>query len=471
MRLYRIRRIGRLGLLLIILVISGCRSFTDSRSKHYNPDEHYPLNFGICQVGSMWPEDNGSFRSCPSAYEVAVWRYYQQSEMKQELFDEMGIQWWRSDFSWRHLEPMEDHWSFQRFDWLVEAAVENNRKILALLVYDTPWLYEEEGVSRNITDKELSHYLDYARTIAERYGDSIGGFEIWNEPNFGRFWNGSEEDFFTLTRETIRVLKEAAPDVPVAVGALSYHPVTGGKSFLKKMIESGALEGADAVSLHPYGASVEDSAKRVADVRTLLKKDGLKHNIWITEMGFPTTGLYPHKVALKDHYTQTIKTLTLMTAAGADLITWYKLFDSYDPEEAPLIVNSERSFGLMSRKREWKPGAYAYALLAKELQGMTYKPENLMLKGIQKPMVRAFLYENSKGKTALILWSRNTDIQYEINLRGIRDMKITSYDPELGQTTESNNILGEYPLLITGFKSQEISLETRKEPNQRRSSF
>ncbi|MBF9017697.1 MULTISPECIES: hypothetical protein [unclassified Oceanispirochaeta] len=27
--------------------------------------------------------------------------------------------------------------------------------------------------------------------------------------------------YFTLTRETIRVLKEAAPDVPVALGALS----------------------------------------------------------------------------------------------------------------------------------------------------------------------------------------------------------------------------------------------------------
>jgi Cellulase (glycosyl hydrolase family 5) len=458
MQLYMLKKIDRSILLLCIVLLSGCRSFTDSRSKHYNPDEHYPLNFGMCQISSVSPKSNVNIHSWPGSYEVNIMKKSLVDEDKQELLDEMGIQWWRNDFSWKRLEPQQGYWYFQKFDWLVNTARENNSKVLALLVYDTPWIYEEEGRSRNITEKELEHYLNYARTIAERYGDSIGGFEIWNEPNFGPFWTGSEEDFFTLTRETVKVLKEVAPDVPVAVGALSYHPVTGGKSFLKKMIEAGALEGADAVSLHPYGASLESSARRVADVRTLLKEYGYDHRIWITEMGFPTTGLYPHKVALKDHYAQTIKTMTLMTAAGADLITWYKLFDTYEPQEATLIVHSERSFGLMSRKSDWKPGAHAYALLANELSGMTYNPEKLIIRGLQKSAVRAFLYEKDE-RVAIVLWSRNPDIQYEINLSGIEDIKIISFDPVLEQTVPVNGILGEYPLLITGICRDEIIIQ------------
>lgn len=451
---------NRISLVLFccILFLSGCRSFTDSRSKHYNPNDHYPLNFGMCQISSVSPKSKVNIHSWPGSYEVNIMKKSLVDEDKQKLLDEMGIQWWRNDFSWRRLEPQKGFWYFQKYDWLVNTAVEQNSKVLALLVYDTPWLYEEEGRSRNITEKELHHYLDYARKIAERYGDSVGAFEIWNEPNFGNFWTGSDENFFTLTRETIKVLKEIAPDVPVAVGALSYHPVTGGKSFLKKMIESGALEGADAVSLHPYGASIESSARRVADVRTLLRKHGYDHRIWITEMGFPTTGLYPHKVALKDHYTQTIKAMTLMTAAGADLITWYKLFDTYEPEDSGLIVHSERSFGLMSRNREWKPGAHAYALLAKELSGMTFNPEKLIIRGLPKSAVRAFLYENDE-RVAIVLWSRNPDIQYEVNISGIEDMVITGFNPILEKTLPVNGILGEYPLLITGISREEIVLQ------------
>ncbi|MDC7235389.1 MAG: cellulase family glycosylhydrolase [Spirochaetales bacterium] len=446
------------GIFLLLLLLGSCRSFTDSRSAHFNPEEHYPVQFGICQVGSMWPEDNGSFRSSPSAYETGIWRHYQETPLKLELFDQMGIQWWRSDFSWRHLEPMEGHWSFQRYDWLVEAAAENNKKVLALLVYDTPWLYGEENRSRDIRAGELEHYLNYARTMAERYGDRLGGFEIWNEPNFGRFWNGRDEDFFTLTKETVRVLKEAAPHVPVAVGALSYHPVTGGKSFLKKMIEAGALEGADAVSIHPYGASIETAARRVAELRTLLRDSGYDHRIWITEMGFPTTGLYPHRVELEDHYASTIEALTLMYAAGADLITWYKLLDSYNPEEAGLIVHSERSFGLMSRKKEWKPGAHAYALLARELQGKTYTPDDLIIEGDWKNSVKAFLFKEG-DETAIVLWSRNPDRDFHLRVEGLNEMTITGYDPLLQQTAAVEQIPGDYPVVITGTGGGIITLK------------
>jgi len=435
------------GFLMLIMALSGCRSTQPGRE---------PLQFGICQPGAQWPGENNSFSSPPTAYENYLWEPYLQSPRRQVLFDEFSIVWLRQDFSWERMEPEKDDWNFDSSDWAMDAAEENGRKVMIVLAFDAPWIYEEEGKRRNITAGEREHYLNYVRTLARRDGDRAGGFEVWNEPNFKRFWTGREEDFFALTREAVRVLKEECPDVPVAVGALSYHPLSGGRAFLKKMIRAGAMEGADAVSVHPYAVSLDAAARRVAGVRTLLNNEGLDHMIWVTEMGFPTTGLYPHKVSLKNHYDQTFKALTLMTAAGADLITWYKLFDSYNPEEAGLIVNSERSFGLMSRKEEWKPGAYAFRLLAGELKDMIYTPEKLRLTGSQKSAVRAYCYTGGNGRQVITLWPRDSEKGLKFETEGLENAEYLYNPLELNRRG---------PVLIRGTGGGIVTLRISPEEN------
>ncbi|QEN08742.1 glycosyl hydrolase family protein [Oceanispirochaeta crateris] len=453
--------IRTLALILIFAGgLAGCRSYRGNTLLH-NPEGHESLQFGTCQPGAIWPQENNHFKSSPLANERYNWAAYLQSTDKQNLFDDMGIQWVRSDFSWKRIEPQQGEWNFEQYDWLIDGAVQRNHKVLALLVYDVPWIYEKEGTSRNITKDEREHYLNYVRTVARRYGEKIGGFEIWNEPNFPRFWRGSDEDFFALTREAIQVLKEEAPGVPVAVGALSYHPMMGGKSFLKKMMAAGALEGADALSLHPYSMSLEAAAHRVADAKALLRDEGYTHQIWITEMGFPTTGLYPHKVSIGNHFNKTVKALTLMTAAGANLITWYKVFDSYNPEDIRFIVPSERSFGLMSRKKEWKPGAYAFAMMTSVLNNKEYNPSRLVLEGLQKSLLQAFLYDDKNGETIIVVWSRNPGKNIDISVEGMNEFQIITEDSSYKGSPESVLVSSGAPLVIKGESNDKILITVR----------
>ena len=433
--------------ILFLGLLYGCRTFTDPSSELYNPDDHAPLGIGTCQPGALWPLENSAIDSPLDFYEKEKWSNYFRSGIRQDLYDGLGVTWLRVDFSWKSLEPEKGVWYFRDYDYLAEAADEQGRKILAVLTFDTPWLYEDEKQSRNITENELDEYLDYVRTVALRYGDRLAGFEIWNEPNLNRFWKGSDEDFFQLTREAVKVLKEVAPDVPVAVGALSYHPLVGGKSFLKKMLEAGALEGADAVSVHPYAISLNASAGRVADLRAFLEAEGCKHRIWVTEMGFPTTGLYPTRVSLKKHFSSTVKGLTLMTAAGADILTWYKIFDSYSPYTTSHIIPSERSFGMITPYREWKPGAYAFNLLGPALEGKTYSPLDLEMEDSLPSKSEAYLYRNKEDIT-LVLWTDGRGGPFD--LEGVNDPVIRTFDPEKEEIIESDAELGQYPLVITG---------------------
>jgi hypothetical protein len=125
------------------------------------------------------------------------------------------------------------------------------------------------------------------------------------------------------------------------------------------------------------------------------------------------------------------------------------------------MIPSERSFGLMSRKNEWKPGAYAYALLASELRGMTYTPDRITLKGIQKSLVRAFTYSGTDGKTVILLLSRNPEKYLSFMVDGLEDVEIITKGDVLG--TPADRGLG--PILIKGYGSGNFNIHVALRPN------
>ncbi len=431
-----------------LFLISGCVSVPEPVQS-----EDPPIRIGICHPGEVWEKSSYLFSEPPGSYERREWAGRIRGYYKPEVLDSLGVHWFRSSLSWKDVEPAPGEWDYQGVEEFLAAAEEQNKKVLALLTYDTPWLYKEEERTRHIRPEEVSFYLEYVKNLALRYRDSIDGFEIWNEPNFRRFWKGTDQEFFYLTRETVKILKETAPEIPVAVGALSYHPVTRGRAFLKGMIEYGAVDLADAISLHPYGASIDASARRVRKAEELLLSYGLKKEIWITEMGYPTTGLYFHRVNLEDHGEITAKSLVMMAASGADLITWYHTFDKYTPDEKPVYTPSEASFGLLYPDYSPKPGGYAFQVLGNRLHGSRYVPEALEYKGIRTGGIRAYAFLKENELT-LILWSTRRGSFQPLQIDGFREATgtvITGDSPAYEHYQgDIQLMIGKNPVLITG---------------------
>jgi len=375
------------------------------------------------------------------------------------LMDSLGAEWIRNDFAWSRIEPEEDVWDFSFHDRFMENAVNHNKKVLILLVYDAPWIHTEEKGGRYISHENLPLFLNYVEAVALRYGDRAAGFEIWNEPNTPMFWDGTDAEFFELTRQTTALLKNIVPDKPVAVGSLFYHPIMAGKGFLKKMIEFGVLENADALSLHPYGLSLSNSAKRVSDADRLLKQSGYYLDIWITEIGTTTSGWYPNKTSVAGQAESVIHAVTELFAAGADLICWFKLLDGQMEVDAVPGISSEEFFGLAYPDYSLKPSGESYRLIASQLYQTVYDDRPIGLKGISPHTIKVYSFNGNDRSVKLVCFSNKRGVEVSISgfINEIALFNLISGDTILLEGQAPFQI-GKDPVLIGGVLESEDSV-------------
>ncbi len=370
---------------------------------------------------------------------------------EQEFMSEIGVEWLRGSIPWSRVEKTPGVWDFEYYDKYMELAEKYNKKVLVVLAYDVPWIYKTGDTQRNITPDKLPYYLNYVETVVRRFGNQAAGFEIWNEPNNSIFWNGSDIDFFQLTKQTVNLIKSILPDTTVAVGSILYNPFFGGKNYLKKMIKEGVLENADVLALHPYGLSVEKAARRVSYANRLLQKHGYNMDIWITEMGFTTGGIYLNKTSVIKQANAVIESIVRLSAAGADLITWFKLFDGQLEKDIVPGISSEEFFGLAYPDYTLKPSGKSYSLIAKVIGDSIYIPDGIFLEGISNSRLEIFRFDKINGISNIVLWSKGetqtidvTGLKQPVSITNLITGKVSI--PELPYLVQ----MGTTPLLITG---------------------
>lgn len=414
--------------LITIALLISCTSIPD-RSDYRVPDQDAKnfegLQFGLCHAG------------------------YSRSEEEFDLLDALGARWIRIDFRWSKMEKAPGEWDFSYFDDFLDSTDARGKKVLAILDYDTPWLHEGRDTSRRISPEELPLFLEYVRVVAARYGDRVGAFEIWNEPNTKRFWTGSDAQFFDLTRKSLDVLKVVAPDTPVAVGSLFYNPIVGARGYLKKLIKSGALDKADALSLHPYVLSPSVMESRILDARELVAEAGYSTPIWITEAGFPTGGSYPNRVKLEKQGIEFAKALTGLSASGVELITWYELSDRQNPEDVEKGLSSEAFFGLVWPDYTWKPGAYPYSIIANELADGEFRPDvfEFGLNNASSLYQAHFVF--NEGTRKIILYSKGKSVEIDLSQWGEEgDVIDLLTGKKLIQDSDISLTVGKDPLML-----------------------
>lgn len=374
---------------VLCLMLCSCAGIPGSGNNSGSPPSRgnfKGVQFGLCHAG------------------------YSGTDEEYAHLDQLGAQWLRIDFRWSRIEPEKGVWDFSYYDEYLENARAHGRKVLAILDYDTPWLHKGSDKSRRIDPDELPLYLEYVRRTAERYGSEVGAFEIWNEPNTKRFWTGSDRDFFELVRQSLDVLDEVSPDTPVAVGSLFYHPLIGAGLYLRKLINSGVLEKADALSLHPYTLSPSVLEKRIKKARNLIESRGYSVPVWITEAGFPTGGNYPNRIKTEEQGRIIAESLTGLISSGAEMVIWYCMYDSRNREDIEPGMSSEDFFGILWPDHTWKPGAFPYSILAGELENSLFLPGKTAFTGqnLSSLFQRQFLSADGTEKT--VMWSTGRDV-------------------------------------------------------------
>jgi hypothetical protein len=175
----------------------------------------------------------------------------------------LGVGWVKVQVSWKVHQPRPeelDEFLFNELDNLVAAAEANDIQVLIGVAKAPEW-------SRPTTEldgppMDYAHFRAFMFLLAGRYAGRVAAYELWNEPNLRREWNGvglSAADFVALVGAGAAGVRSADPSALVISGAPAPTGINDGvtaiddRVYLRQMVAAGVLEMVDGVGVHPYG--------------------------------------------------------------------------------------------------------------------------------------------------------------------------------------------------------------------------
>ena len=209
---------------------------------------------------------------------------------------ESGVKWARVRANWSGVErTAKGIFNWQQLDEIVEGMTRHGIRIFMQTGGTNP-LYHEfpKGYSYPPTrvPEALDGYCAYVAKLAERYGDRVTHYEIYNEPNIRNFWRPDPDakEYGLLVQRAGEAVKSVKKDAQVIAGVLA-GVGDAQTEYAKQFMEyPGVLDTMDILCYHPYNPHPELSSERIVAMRKTL--DTLKPGLPIMqgECGCPSSG-------------------------------------------------------------------------------------------------------------------------------------------------------------------------------------
>ncbi len=220
-----------------------------------------------------------------------------------QMMKAAGFKWVRFFVHWNTMEPSGPSLDAGAVGGLNnEINVWSNRgfSVDIVITRDVPrWAWDthqNSGPCANANDqsrpKDETVYHDFMFAMAHTFGDRVGAWELWNEPEYGCRFPGSPGDFRRLilgpgydgvkqAQPKAIVLGPAIADVQTGVLDDWYTYAANGHRYLKRPVA--------AVNVHQYGSvSDVEAAMNTAHGYHRCMQDGsyCVGTYWLTEFGF-----------------------------------------------------------------------------------------------------------------------------------------------------------------------------------------
>jgi polysaccharide biosynthesis protein PslG len=227
--------------------------------------------------------------------------------------------WVKVQVSWKLYQPAPGRYDedlFWELDRLVSKAAANNIAVMLSVAKAPEWsrpTTEEDGPP---ADYRL--FEAFMRYLAGRYEGHIAAYELWNEPNLRREWNGSPlnaADFVRLMAHGAAGVRAADPAAVVISGAPATTGINDGTTavddrvYFQAMLAAGAGAVVDVFGVHPYGWANPPGSSllfaahspapshnnhpsfffwdTLAEYHTILSRGGYaERQLWVTEFGW-----------------------------------------------------------------------------------------------------------------------------------------------------------------------------------------
>ncbi|OQY94856.1 MAG: hypothetical protein B6D41_06760 [Chloroflexi bacterium UTCFX4] len=214
----------------------------------------------------------------------------------------------RQYFSWREIEATRGAYDWTRADRIVNAARANGIELIAVLTTAPAWSQRAgERDMPNAPPDDFSEFARFGGAFAERYGDALTYYQIWDEPNVEPNWgkrNADPTEYAQMLGPAADAIRAHDADARILLAGLAMnlkvqrpHPNYSEILFLRGLYEIGAQKYFDVVAAKPYGmwTGPEDRAVNSDTLnfsRLILLRDEMRHYgdatkpMWAVEMGW-----------------------------------------------------------------------------------------------------------------------------------------------------------------------------------------
>jgi len=207
---------------------------------------------------------------------------------------------------WGLVEYADDTYNWSYVDSIMDAAEERDMGVMMEVNATPTWAAadpESANVPAGSASPDVEKFTDFMGTLATRYGDTVSVYEIWNEPNYVSFSNPIDPAAYAeLLKSVYPVLKEIDPTATVVAGALGTVQdsswTMSAVTFVQQMLDAGAGDYFDAISVHPYqdtllfsdgySCNCGGQLTPLQEIDAIVALIGTDKTVWITEYGVST---------------------------------------------------------------------------------------------------------------------------------------------------------------------------------------
>jgi len=217
-----------------------------------------------------------------------------------------NLLWVRQRFPWVEIEPHRGQYEWEDWDRIVDAAARHGVNLIAVLDTSPAWARSEADQSNPLAPPhERSDFGGFASAIAQRYGQQLTYYQVWDEPNIAPHWGHSvidAADYMGLLREGFLQINAADPGAFVLSAGLAPTIEESSSNlsdliFLYRLYEAGGADWFDIAAAKPYGFSSHPLAmpssaeplsfQRVSQLREVMVRSGDSQTpLWGVEFGW-----------------------------------------------------------------------------------------------------------------------------------------------------------------------------------------
>jgi hypothetical protein len=197
------------------------------------------------------------------AVQVFLWGQPDTTERDLKLAKEAGFRWVKQMFQWNYIEGKgKGQLEWEEPDRIVTAVASHGLKLLARVDFVPAWA-RAKGANLQVNGPPANNqdYADFLGALARRYRGRIAAYQIWNEPNLAREWDGrppNASEYVALLKAAYQAIKTADPNAIVIASGLS--PTTAPPptaipdlEYLRQMYAAGAGNYFDMLGVHAAG--------------------------------------------------------------------------------------------------------------------------------------------------------------------------------------------------------------------------